>query len=152
MISRFPIRFGTLSSLRGTGLSVSADPASVAIILTEAPHRVPAPRFPIRFGTLSSLRGTGLSVSADPASVAIILTEAPHRVPAPRFPIRFGRMGATQGRGLAFRTSRVSAAFDRAEYDVTREIAFRATAAFAQLYAEAYPDVSGGVNITFEEI
>ena len=109
-------------------------------------------RFPIRFGTLSSLRGTGLSVSADPASVAIILTEAPHRVPAPRFPIRFGCMGATQGRGLAFRTSRVSAAFDRAEYDVSREIAFRAAKAFAQLYAEAYPDVSGGVNITFEEI
>ena len=109
-------------------------------------------RFPIRFGALSSLRGTGLSVSADPASVAIILTEAPHRVPAPRFPIRFGCMGATQGRGLAFRTSRVSAAFDRAEYDVTREIAFRAAKAFAQLYAEAYPDVSGGVSVLFEEV
>jgi len=69
-----------------------------------------------------------------------------------RHPIRFGRMGATQGRGLAFRASRVSAAFDRAEYDVTREIAFRATAAFAQLYAEAYPDVSGGVVVAFEEV
>ena len=109
-------------------------------------------RHPIRFSTLSSLRGTGLSVSADPASVAIILTEAPHRVPAPRFPIRFGRMGATQGRGISFRADPVVAAFDRVEYAVSREIAFRATAAFAQLYAEAYPDVSGGVVVAFEEV
>jgi len=110
------------------------------------------PRFPIRFGTLSSLRGTGLSVSADPASAAILLIEAPHRIPSPRFPIRFGRMGATQGRGVAFRASRMSAAFDRVEYDVAREIAFRAATAFAQMYAEAYPDVSGGVVVAFEEV
>ena len=109
-------------------------------------------RFPIRFGTLSSLRGTGLSVSADPASAAILLIEAPHRIPSPRFPIRFGRMGATQGRGLAFRADPVVAAFDRVEYAVSLEIAFRAAKAFAQLYAEAYPDVSGGVVVVFEEV
>ena len=110
------------------------------------------PRFPIRFGTLSSLRGTGLSVSADPASAAILLTEAPHRIPSPRFPIRFGRMGATQGRGISFRADPVVAAFDRVEYAVSREIAFRAAKAYAQLYAEAYPDVSGGVSVLFEEV
>ena len=78
--------------------------------------------------------------------------EAPHRIPSPRFPIRFGCMGATQKRGISFRADPVVAAFDRVEYAVSREIAFRAAKAYAQLYAEAYPDVSGGVSVLFEEV
>jgi len=77
------------------------------------------------------------------------------KTPSPRFPVFYGRVSSVRGSGLVATAAPASASFDRAdraEYDVTREIAFRAAKAFAQLYAEAYPDVSGGVNITFEEV
>ncbi len=161
MFPQYPLRFGTLSSLRGTGLRVGGAAAHVRVIQLEVPPafipaplgiKTPSPRFPVCYGRVSSVRGSGISVSVDPVSAGIVLMEAPHRVPAPRFPIRFGCMGATQGRGISFRADPVVASFDRAEYDVTREIAFRAVKAFAQLYAEAYPDVSGGVSVMFEEV
>ena len=119
------------------------------------------PQHPLRFGTLSSLRGTGLRVGGAAAHARVIQLEVPPafvpaplgiKTPSPRFPVCYGRVSSVRGSGLVATAAPASASFDRAEYDVTREIAFRAAKAFAQLYAEAYPDVSGGVNITFEEI
>ena len=119
------------------------------------------PQHPLRFGTLSSLRGTGLRVGGAAVHARVIQLEVPPafvpaplgiKTPPPRFPVCYGRVSSVRGSGLVATAAPSSASFDRAEYDVSREIAFRAAKAFAQLYAEAYPDVSGGVNITFEEI
>jgi len=119
------------------------------------------PQYPLRFGTLSSLRGTGLRVGGAAAHARVIQLEVPPafvsapqgiKTPSPRFPVCYGRVSSVRGSGLVATAAPASVSFDRAEYDVSREIAFRAAKAFAQLYAEAYPDVSGGVNITFEEI
>ena len=119
------------------------------------------PQYPFRFGTLSSLRGTGLRVGGATAHARVIQLEVPPafvpaplgtETPAPRFPVCYGRGSSVRGSGLVATAAPASASFDRAEYDVTREIAFRAAKAFVQLYAEAYPDVSGGVVVVFEEV
>jgi hypothetical protein len=161
MISRLPLRFGGISSVRGTGVAAVGNPVSAAVVLLDAPRRSPPRRFPLRFGGISSVRGTGLRVAIDPATASVILLEAPpafappladSHVPNPRFPVRYARVSGVRGGGLIVQGATGTVEIDRAEYDVAREIAFRAATAFAQMYAEAYPDVSGGVVVVFEEV
>src|SRR5690554_46320 len=95
MISRLPLRFGGISSVRGTGVAAVGNPVSAAVVLLDAPRRSPPRRFPLRFGGISSVRGTGLRVAIDPATASVILLEAPPAF-APPSPTHMSRTHASR--------------------------------------------------------
>ena len=109
------------------------------------------PRYPIRYGRISSLRGTGVTAAGAPGAVeylspALVAEGAGGAVTLVREPY-------TRVRGLEPLAGLPGAvAFTSQAVLAPREFVVTGRRGFMAPVAWAHPDVSGGVNIMFEEV